>query len=223
MVERPHLLRARARVKANGGRPGIDGMTGEELPGDLQQHWPMIRASLLAGTYRPSAGKRVEMPKPGGGVHKHGIPTVRERFLLQALLQGLQPAWAKTVSEGRYGFRPGRSAHQTMARAQADLEEGDSWVGDLALEKFLDRVNHDKVMSLVKARVTDRDVLQLIDRSLKAGALTGAGFETTPTGGPPKGAPCRPSSPTSCWTASRRSGNAEGAGWCATRTRAIST
>ena len=120
-----------------------------------------------------------------------GIPTVLDRFLQQALLQVLQPEWDKTVSEGSDGFRPGRSAHQAIARAQAYLEEGYSGVVDLDLEKFFDRVHHDKVMSLVKERVTDRRVLQLIDRYLKAGALTGDGFEAT-TEGTPQGGPVSP-------------------------------
>jgi RNA-directed DNA polymerase len=191
VVERPNLLRALARVKANGGSPGIDGMTVEALPGYLQQHWPTLRASLLAGTYRPSPVRRVEIPKPGGGVRKLGIPTALDRFLQQALLQVLQPEWDKTFSEGSYGFRPGRSAHQAIARAQADLEEGYSWVVDLDLEKFFARVNHDKLMSLVKERGKDRRVLQLIDRYLKAGALTGDGFEAT-TEGTPQGGPVSP-------------------------------
>jgi RNA-directed DNA polymerase len=191
VVERANLLRALARVKANGGSPGIDGMPVEELSGYLQQHWPTIRASLLAGTYRPSPVKRVEIPKPGGGVRKLGIPTGLDRFLQQALLQVLQPEWDKTFSEGSYGFRPGRSAHQAIARAQAYLEEGYSWVVDLDLEKFFDRVNQDKLMSLVKERVKDRRGLQLIERYLKAGALTGDGFEAT-TEGTPQGGPLSP-------------------------------
>jgi RNA-directed DNA polymerase len=191
VVERPNLLAALARVKVNGGSPGVDGRTVEALPEYLQQHWPTIRASLLAGTYHPSPVKRVEIPKPGGGVRKLGIPTVLDRFLQQALLQVLQPAWDKTFSDGSYGFRPGRSAHQAIARAQAYLEEGYSWVVDLDLEKCFDRVNHDKVMSLVKERITDRRVLQLIDRYLKAGALTGDGFEAT-TEGTPQGGPLSP-------------------------------
>jgi RNA-directed DNA polymerase len=191
VVERCNLVRALARVQANGGSPGIDGMTVEELSGYLQQPWPTLRASLLAGTYRPSPVKRVEIPKPGGGVRKLGIPTVLDRFLQQALLQVLQPEWDKTFSEGSYGFRPGRSAHQAIARAQAYLEGGYSWVVDLDLEKFFDRVHQDKLMSLVKERVTDRRVLQLIDRYLKAGALTGDGFEAT-TEGTPQGGPLSP-------------------------------
>ena len=191
VVERPNLLKALARVKTNAGSPGIDGMTVEELPAYLRQHWPAIRASLLAGTYHPKPVKRVEIPKPGGGVRKLGIPTVLDRFLQQALLQILQPEWDQTFSEGSFGFRPGRSAHQAIARAQAYLEEGYSWVVDLDLEKFFDRVNQDKLMSLVKERVRDRRVLQLIDRYLKAGALTGDGFEAT-TEGTPQGGPLSP-------------------------------
>ena len=191
VVERHNLFAALARVKANGGSPGVDGMTVEELPGYLQHHWPTLRTALLAGTYRPCPVKRVEIPKPGGGVRKLGIPTVLDRFLQQALLQVLQPEWDKTFSDGSYGFRPGRSAHQAIARAQAYLEEGYSWVGDLDLEKFFDRVNQDKLMSLVKERITDRRVLQLIDRYLKAGALTGNGFEVT-TEGTPQGGPLSP-------------------------------
>jgi RNA-directed DNA polymerase len=100
VVERPTLLKALACVKTNGGSPGIDGMTVDELPEYLRQHWPAIRASFLAGTYHPKPVKRVEIPKPGGGVRKLGIPTVLDRFLQQALLQILQPAWDKTFSEG---------------------------------------------------------------------------------------------------------------------------
>jgi RNA-directed DNA polymerase len=182
VVERTNLLAALARVKRNGGSPGVDGMTVEELPGYLKAHWPEIREALLAGRYQPQPVKRVEIPKPGGGVRKLGIPTVLDRFIQQALLQVLQPAWDGTFSDGSYGFRPGRSAHHAIAQAQQYLKAGYSWVVDLDLDKFFDRVNHDKLMSRVKERVTDRRVLQLIDRYLKAGALTGDGFEATPEG-----------------------------------------
>jgi RNA-directed DNA polymerase len=191
VVERHNLLTALARVKANGGSPGIDGMTVEELPGYLRQHWPEIRAGLLAGSYRPSPVRRVEIPKPGGGVRKLGIPTVLDRLIQQALLHVLQPDWDKTFSDHSYGFRPRRSAHQAIARAQQYLEEGYGWVVDLDLEQFFDRVNHDKLMSLVKGRVADRRVLQLIDRYLKAGVLTGDGFEAT-VEGTPQGGPLSP-------------------------------
>jgi RNA-directed DNA polymerase len=191
VVERTNLSAALARVKRNGGSPGMDGMTVEELPGYLKAHWPEIREALLAGRYQPQPVKRVEIPKPGGGVRQLGIPTVLDRFIQQALLQVLQPAWDGTFSDGSYGFRPGRSAHHAIAQAQQYLKAGYNWVVDLDLEKFFDRVNHDKLMSRVKARVTDRRVLQLIDRYLKAGALTGDGFEATPEGAP-QGGPLSP-------------------------------
>jgi RNA-directed DNA polymerase len=191
VVERGNLLAALRRVKRNGGSPGIDGMTVEELPGYLREQWPQIREALLAGTYRPQPVKRVEIPKPGGGVRKLGIPTVLDRFIQQATLQALQPEWDTTFSDGSYGFRPGRSAHQAIAQAQRYLGEGYSWVVDLDLEKFFDRVNHDKLMSLVKQRVADRRVLPLIDRYLKAGALTDEGLEAT-LEGTPQGGPLSP-------------------------------
>jgi RNA-directed DNA polymerase len=162
-------------------------MTVEALPGSLREHWPTIRAALLAGTYRPQPVKRVEIPKPGGGVRQLGVPTVLDRFIPQALRQVLQPEWDTTCSDGSSGFRPGRSAHQAIARAQGYLGEGDSGVVDLDLEKCFDRVNHDKLMSLEKARVADRRGLQLIDRDLKAGALTNEGLEATGDGTPPGG------------------------------------
>jgi RNA-directed DNA polymerase len=191
VVERHHLFAALTRVKAKGGSPGVDGMTVEELPGYLQHHWPTLRAALLAGTYRPSPVKRVEIPKPGGGVRKLGIPTVLDRCLQQALLQVLQPEWDPTCSDGSYGVRPGRSAHQAIARAQAYLEAGYRWGVDWELAQCFDRVNQDKLMRLVKERITDRRVLQLMDRDLKAGALTGDGFEATPEG-TPQGGPLSP-------------------------------
>jgi RNA-directed DNA polymerase len=191
VVARGNLLAALARVKRNGGSPGVDGRTVEALPGYLREHWPQIREALLAGTYRPRPVKRVEIPKPGGGVRKLGVPIVLDRFIQQALLQVLQPEWDKTFSEGSYGFRPGRSAHQAVAQAQKYLSAGYGWVVDLDLEKFFDRVNHDKLMSLVKERVADRRVLQLIDRYLKAGALTDEGLEVT-VEGTPQGGPVSP-------------------------------
>jgi RNA-directed DNA polymerase len=188
VVERGNRFAALRRVKRNAGSPGIDGMTGEEWPGSLREHWPQIRAALVAGTYRPQLVKRGEIPQPGGGVRNLGVPPGLDRFILQAGLQILQPEWDKTFSEGSYGFRPKRSAHQAVAQAQRDLGEGHGWVVDLDLEKFFDRVNHDKLRSLVKERITDRRVLPRIDRYLKAGALTDEGWvarvEGTPQGGP---------------------------------------
>src|SRR5271157_3142848 len=162
VCDRENLKRALQRVKSNKGSPGIDGMRVEQLPGYLKQHWPAIREQLLNGTYKPQAVRRVEIAKPDGGVRKLGIPTVLDRFIQQAVMQVLQGSWDRTFSESSYGFRPGRSAHQAVARAQQHIAAGYRWVVDLDLEKFFDRVNHDKLMSQVAKRVKDRRLLRLI-------------------------------------------------------------
>src|SRR5450631_3171552 len=143
------------RVVGNQGSPGIDGMTVDELPEYLEQHWPAIREQLLSGTYEPKPVKRVEIPKPDGGVRKLGIPTVLDRLVQQAVQQVLQKQWDRTFSEHSYGFRPGRSAQQAVARAQQHIAEGFTYVVDLDLEKFFDRVNHDKLMGQIAKRVED--------------------------------------------------------------------
>jgi len=191
VVERSNLLAALRRVRSNGGSPGVDGMTVEALPHYLRRKWPKIREQLLSGTYRPHPVRRVKIPKPGGGVRKLGIPTVLDRFIQQALLQALQRDWDKTFSEQSFGFRPNRSAWQAVAQAQRYLRAGYSWVVDLDLEQFFDRVNHDQLMSRVRKRVSDRRILKLIDRYLKAGALTSEGWEATPEG-TPQGGPLSP-------------------------------
>jgi RNA-directed DNA polymerase len=140
VCERENLREALKRVQANQGSPGIDGMTVEQLPEYLKQHWPARREQLQSGTYQPQPVKRVEIPKPDGGVRKLGIPTVLDRFIQQAVQQVLQRQWDPTFSEHSYGFRPKRSAQQAVARAQQYIAEGFTWVVDLDLEKFLDRV-----------------------------------------------------------------------------------
>ena len=189
VCERENLKRALHRVKANKGSPGIDGMTVEELPGYLQQHWPAIRGQLLSGNYAPKPVRRVEIAKPdGGGMRKLGIPTALDRFVQQAVLQVLQRLWDPTFSEHSYGFRPGRSAHQAVAQAQKNIAEGYSWVVDLDLEKFFDRVNHDKLMGQIAKRVEDKRLRKLIRAFLNAGVMEGGlvspSVEGTPQGGP---------------------------------------
>ena len=146
VIERGNLKQALRRVKANRGSPGVDGMTVDELAGYLKEHWPAIREHLLRGTYKPQPVKRVEIPKPDGGVRKLGIPTALDRFVQQAVMQVLQKHWDRTFSDSNYGFRPGRSTHQAVAQAQQYIAAGYGWVVDLDLEKFFDRVNHDKLM-----------------------------------------------------------------------------
>ena len=188
VVERGNLLTAFRNVKRNGGSPGIDGMTVKELPEYLKRRWPKIRRQLLSGTYVPLPVRRVEIPKPGGGIRQLGIPTVLDRFIQQALLQVLQQDWDTTFSESSYGFRPKRSAHQAIKQSQKYLKKGYQWVVDMDLEKFFDRVNHDKLMSEVRRRVSDRRVNVLIRRLLRSGVehegkllITEMG---TPQGGP---------------------------------------
>src|ERR1700746_2775967 len=192
VCERENLREALRRVKANKGGPGVDGMTVDEIADYLKQHWPAIREQLLSGTYEPKPVRRVEMPKPDGvGVRKLGIPTVLDRFIQQAVMQVLQKRWDPTFSEHSYGFRPGRSAHQAVAQAQRYIAEGYSWVVDLDLEKFFDRVNHDKLMSQVAKRVKDRRLLRLIRSWLTAGVLENGLVELTEEG-TPQGGPISP-------------------------------
>src|ERR1017187_9811996 len=188
VCERGNLKRALRRVKSNKGSPGIDGMTVGELPGYLKQHWPAIREQLLSGSYKPQPVRRVEIPKPDGGMRKLGIPTVLDRFIQQAVMQILQSKWDGTFSEHSHGFRPGRSAHQAVAKAQQYVRAGRRWVVDLDLEKFFDRVNHDRLMKSIALRIADQRMLRLMGALLKAGVmengLVSPVDEGTPQGGP---------------------------------------
>ena len=192
VVERDNLRKALAQVRRNKGAPGIDGMTVEDLAAYLKEHWPAIRAQLLDGTYEPQPVRRVEIPKASGGMRPLGIPTVLDRFIQQAVLQVLQADWDPTFSEASFGFRPGRSAHQAVAQAQAYIASGhDAVWWTLDLEKFFDRVNHDILMGLVAKRVADKRVLRLIRGFLTAGVLAD-GLVSPTEEGTPQGGPLSP-------------------------------
>ena len=188
VCERENLKEALQRVKANKGSSGVDGMTVGGVTDYLKQHWPAIREQLLNGIYEPKPVRRVEIPKPDGGMRKLGIPSVLDRFIQQAGMQVLQRRWDRTFSQHSYGFRPGRSAHQAVAQAQQYIAEGYGWCVDFDLEKFFDRVNHDKLMGQVAKRVEDKRLLKLIRAFLNAGVmengLVSPSVEGTPQGGP---------------------------------------
>jgi RNA-directed DNA polymerase len=192
VVRRENLVAAHARVVRNGGAPGIDGMTVDDLMAYCRQHWARLREQLLSGTYIPQPVRRVEIPKPAGqGTRMLGIPTVLDRFIQQALLQVLSPIFDPTFSDASFGFRPGRSTHQAVRCAREHIAAGYRWVVDLDLEKFFDRVNHDVLMARVARRVKDTRVLLLIRRYLQAGIME-EGLVSPRTEGTPQGGPLSP-------------------------------
>lgn len=192
VLRRENLIRAHARVVHNGGAAGVDRMTVDALMSYCREHWARIREALLQGTYLPQPVRRVEIPKPGGtGMRTLGIPTVLDRLIQQALLQVLQPIFDPTFSDGSFGFRPRRSAHDAVRRARSHIAAGHRWVVDLDLEKFFDRVNHDVLMARVARRVKDKRVLLLIRRYLQAGMMSG-GLVSPRTEGTPQGGPLSP-------------------------------
>ena len=191
MLEGENLRLAYKRVVQNGGAPGVDCVTVAELQAYLKTHWATVKAELLAGTYRPSPVKRVEIPKPGGGVRLLGIPTVRDRFLQQALLQVMNPIFDAHFSWYSYGFRQGKRAHDAVKQAQKFIQSGLRWVVDMDLAQFFDRVNHDMLMARVAKKVTDKHVLKLIRAYLNAGVVTDGTLEKTEEG-TPQGGPLSP-------------------------------
>jgi RNA-directed DNA polymerase len=188
VVSRGNMMAAYERVVSNKGAPGIDGMPVGELKAYLVKGWPHIKEALLKGTYQPQPVRKVEIPKPGGGMRVLGIPTVLDRLIQQALHQELMRLFDTGFSASSYGFRPGRSAHQAVQAARRHVAEGRRWVVDIDLEKFFDRVGHDVLMARVARKVKDPRVLQLIRRYLRAGVLEGGivspRVEGTPQGGP---------------------------------------
>ncbi len=191
VLEPGNLRKALERVRRNKGAPGVDGMTVKELGDYLKERWPGIRAQLLEGSYKPQPVRRVEIPKAGGGMRPLGVPTVLDRLIQQAVGQVLGKRWDSSFSESSYGFRPGRSAHQAVRRAQEHIRAGYRIVVDLDLEKFFDRVNHDILMGLASKRVEDKRILKLLRGYLNSGVLEG-GLVSPTVMGVPQGGPLSP-------------------------------
>ena len=191
VVERANMQLAYNRVMKNRGAPGVDGMRCEDLKAWIKANWTQMKQQLLDGSYRPQAVRRVDIPKPQGGVRMLGVPTVSDRLIQQALHQVMQPLFEPTFSANSYGFRPGRSAKQAVSKAAEYIRGGKRWVVDMDLEKFFDRVNHDVLLARVGRVVKDPKVLRLIRRYLEAGMMAN-GVETPRHEGTPQGGPLSP-------------------------------
>jgi group II intron reverse transcriptase/maturase len=191
VCERGNLWRAYDRVLKNKGAAGVDGIGIAEFKEHLKQHWPTIKAKLLAGESMPAPVRRVDIPKPQGGVRTLGIPTLTDRLIQQALHQVLSPIFEAEFSESSYGFRPGRNAHQAVKAAKQYVAEGRRIVVDMDLEKFFDRVNHDLLMQKLSTKIDDGRVLRLIRRYLEAGMMAD-GMVSQRTEGTPQGGPLSP-------------------------------
>lgn len=188
ILSRENLIRALNRVVRNNGSHGVDEMPAQNLRAHIIEHWDTMKMELLSGTYQPQPVRRVEIPKPDGGVRLLGIPTVIDRFIQQAIAQVLSSIYDPTFSDHSYGFRPNRSAHGAVKKAKGYITDGNRWVVDIDLEKFFDRVNHDKLMGQLVKRIEDKRLLKLIHKYLKTGIMINGvvmnSEEGTPQGGP---------------------------------------
>lgn len=191
ILSRQNLLDALARVEKNKGSHGVDKMPVTSLRWYFKEHWTTLRAQLEAGTYIPQPVRRVEIPKPNGGIRKLGIPTVIDRFLQQAIAQVLTKIYDPLFSKQSYGFRPNKRGHDAVRQAKGYIKAGYRWVVDIDLEKFFDRVHHDRLMRKLSERIDDKRVLQLIRRYLQAGIME-HGLVRTNTEGAPQGGPLSP-------------------------------
>ncbi|MFZ1986341.1 MAG: reverse transcriptase domain-containing protein [Desulfatitalea sp.] len=198
ILERRNMFRALNQVRANKGAPGIDKMSVKKIGGYLRRHWPKIKEDLLSGQYRPLPVRRKEIDKPDGGIRLLGIPTVLDRVIQQAIAQIMEQIWDPTFSEFSYGFRPGRSAHDAVLQSKQYLLDGYTYVVDMDLSKFFDRVNHDRLMSRLATRVKDKRVLKLVRRYLNAGTMIN-GVITHADEGTPQGGPMTPRTQKITW------------------------
>ena len=188
VLERNNMLLALKRVISNKGSHGVDGMKIDELREHIKKHWHTIKAKLLEGKYNPSPVKRVEIPKPDGGVRLLGIPTVQDRLIQQAIAQILSRVYEPSFSENSFGFRPHRGAKNAIKKSKEYINQVNRWGVDMDLEKFFDKVNHDILMSKLEKKIQDRRLLALIRKYLKSGVLINGvsitSEEVTPQGGP---------------------------------------
>ena len=191
IMDRRNIEKALLQVERNKGVGGVDGMQTDELRAYLHTHYQTLRKSIIEGSYEPSPVRKVEIPKPQGGVRMLGIPTVIDRLLQQAISQWLSQFYEPEFSPFSYGFRPNRRAHQAVLQAQMFLREGNDYVIELDLEKFFDKVNHDKLMSLVMRKVSDKRTLRFIRQYLRSGIMEG-GVVSQRIEGTPQGSPLSP-------------------------------
>jgi len=191
VLERDNMTKAYSRVKANGGAPGVDGMTVEGFAGHAREHWSLIAAKLLEGSYQPGAIRGVNIPKPQGGERLLGIPNVQDRVIQQALSQALSPVFEPEFSDHSYGYRPERSAHDAIEAASSYVKAGKTWVVDIDISAFFDEVDHDRLMARISGKVRDKRVLKLIGRYLRA-PMQRNGHKEKRSSGTPQGGPLSP-------------------------------
>ena len=187
ILDKNNVRTALERVISNNGAAGIDGMKVEDLRDYMNANWMSIKQSILERSYKPAPVRRVEIPKPNGGVRKLGIPTVVDRTLQQSIVQILTPIFEAEFQENSYGFRPGRSCEQAVLKLLEYLNEGYEWIVDIDLEKFFDNVPQDKLMSYVGRVIHDPDTESLIRKYLKSGVMENGMYEATELGTPQGG------------------------------------